>query len=112
GFKLFWPQRQFTVLNVRQAHDAAPNELQMPDHLQRKARAVGKLSSRQLSALGIALRRKTRKALAALVQVHRQPDQAAFVSDGPGDALADPPDRVGGELVATRGVKAIQATEQ
>ncbi len=44
--------------------------------------------------------------------MHRDPDGPGLVGHGPGDRLPDPPDGVGGELVALGVVELLHATDQ
>ena len=47
-----------------------------------------------------------------LRDVNGQPNRAALLSNGPRDALADPPIGVGGKLVAPSGVELLNTTHQ
>ncbi len=47
-----------------------------------------------------------------LDHVHRDPDRARLVGDRAGDGLADPPGRVGGELVALRVVELLHGADE
>src|ERR1044072_5409685 len=47
-----------------------------------------------------------------LDHVHRNADRPRLVGDRPGDRLADPPGRVGGELVATAVVELLDSPDQ
>jgi hypothetical protein len=47
-----------------------------------------------------------------LDHVHRDPDRPRLVRDRPGDGLADPPGRVGGELVALAVVELLDRPDQ
>jgi hypothetical protein len=64
-----------------------------------------------MELLGQALRRPQDLVQGGL-DVHRQPDEAAVVLQGPADGLPDPPGGVGGELESPAGVEPLHRLEE
>ena len=102
------------VADRRLQADRLLGDLQhLPHLLERHAELLGQLLGRRLAAdLVQHLARRAHQLVDRLDHVHRDADRARLIGDRAGDRLADPPRRIGAELVAAAVFELIDRLHQ